>query len=170
MIVIQEGMKQHLLLNIINSVMRIIKTKYLFYFLFLLIFTPNIYSQTDDDKNIVIVNKVGITGGILGLFNVGMPEIKINEKVFPATVWSDHIIYKSLEDSVQIKVFYFNLLFKKKEIKFNFKLNEVNNYFVFKYKPGLPSHPRIKQITKSNLEKFKNNRRVKKIIKKYNLE
>ena len=56
------------------------------FFFISLLFTPNIYSQTDHDKNIVIVNKVVITDGILGLFNVGMTETKINEKVFPATV------------------------------------------------------------------------------------
>lgn len=139
------------------------------FFFISLLFTPNIYSQTDD-KNIVIVNKVGITGGILGIFNIGVPEIKINEKVFPATVWSNHIVHKSIGDSVQIKVYYLNLLLKKKEISFNFKLNDLNNYFIFKYKPILSSRPFILQITEPNIEKFKKNRRVKKIIGKYNLE
>lgn len=139
------------------------------FFFISLLFTPNIYSQTDD-KNIVIVNKVGITGGILGIFNIGVPEIKINEKVFPATVWSNHIVHKSIGDSVQIKVYYLNLLLKKKEISFNFKLNDLNNYFIFKYKPVLSSRPFILQITEPNIEKFKKNRRVKIIIGKYNLE
>jgi hypothetical protein len=113
---------------------------------------------------------VGITGGILGIFNIGVPEIKINEKVFPATVWSNHIVHKSIGDSVQIKVYYLNLLLKKKEISFNFKLNDFNNYFIFKYKPVLSSRPYLLQITEPNIEKFKKNRRVKKIIGKYDLE
>ncbi len=149
--------------------MKILKRQFLFYLLFFSLFTINFYSQ-NIDRNIVIVNKVGITGGILGIFNIGVPEIKINEKVFPATVWSNYIVHKSIGDSVQIKVYYLNLLLKKKEISFNFKLNDLNNYFIFKYKPVLSSRPFILQITEPNIEKFKMNRRVKKIIGKYDLE
>jgi len=149
--------------------MKILKRQFLLYLLFFSLFTIKFHSQ-NIDRNIVIVNKVGITGGILGIFNIGVPEIKINEKVFPATVWSNHIVHKSIGDSVQIKVYYLNLLLKKKEISFNFKLNDFNNYFIFKYKPVLSSRPYLLQITEPNIEKFKKNRRVKKIIGKYDLE
>lgn len=137
--------------------MRLLKKEILISVLFLFAFSIGAKSQTNELKNVIVINRVGWSGGVLGLFNAGMPELKINNEVHKSTICKNYAISQCSTDTVQIKVFYFNFLFKKKEVIFSFKLRDTNNYFVFKHKPGLPSRPIILQIAESDIEKFKKN-------------
>jgi hypothetical protein len=150
--------------------MRLLKKRILICVLFLFVFFQGVKSQTNEHKNVIVINRVGWSGGFLGLFNAGMPELMINKELYPSTICKNYVISQCTTDTVQIKVFYLNLIFKKKVKKFSFKLMDKNNYFVFKYKPGLSSSPIIVQIKEADLEKFKKKRRVRKLIEKYQLE
>jgi hypothetical protein len=129
-------------------------------------------AQIKEDKNIVILNREGFSGGVLGLYGLlhfGHPKLQINEEIIPSSVFKNFVVRTLLSDSVAIKVSYYPVFsFKRKEIEFRFKLNNRDNHFA--YKRAFMGRPELVKVENQYLLKLKEKRSVKKLNKKYDLE